>query len=63
MQNLAKKVGDFVKVGEALAYVHANNLELGEYAVKELQNTYQISREKIEKTKTKKSWIILLSFC
>lgn len=49
---LAKKVGDFVKVGEALAYVHANNLELGEYAVKELQNTYQISREKIEKTKT-----------
>ena len=49
---LAKKVGDFVKVEEVLAYVHANNLELGEYAVKELQNTYQISREKIEKTKT-----------
>lgn len=49
---LAKKVGDFVKVGEALAYIHANNLELGQYAVKELQNTYQISREKIEKTKT-----------
>lgn len=49
---LVKKVGDFVKVEEVLAYVHANNLELGEYAVKELQNIYQISREKIEKTKT-----------
>jgi pyrimidine-nucleoside phosphorylase len=49
---LAKKVGDFVKVEEVLAYVHANNLELGQYAVKELQNIYKISREKIEKTKT-----------
>lgn len=49
---LVKKVGDFVKVEEVLAYVHANNLEFGEYAVKELQNIYQISREKIEKTKT-----------
>lgn len=49
---LVKKVGDFVKVGQVLAYIHANNVELGEYAAKELQNTYQISREKIEKTKT-----------
>ena len=49
---LAKKVGDFVKVEEVLAYVHANNLELGEYAVKELQDIYKISKEKIEKTKT-----------
>ena len=49
---LAKKVGDFVKIEEVLAYVHANNLELGEYAVKELQDIYKISKEKIEKTKT-----------
>lgn len=49
---LVKKVGDFVKVGQVLAYIHANNVELGEYAVKELQNIYQISKEKIEKTKT-----------
>ena len=49
---LAKKVGDFVKIEEVLAYVHANNLELVEYAVKELQDIYKISKEKIEKTKT-----------
>lgn len=49
---LAKKVGDFVKVGEVLAYIHANDERLGKYALNELQNTYQISKEKIEKTKT-----------
>lgn len=49
---LVKKVGDFVKVGEVLAYIHANDEELGKYAVKELQDIYQISIEKIEKTKT-----------
>lgn len=49
---LAKKVADFVKVGEVLAYIHVNDERLGKYALNELQNTYQISKEKIEKTKT-----------
>lgn len=49
---LSKKVGDFVKVGEVLAYIHANDAKLGEYAVKELQDIYKISTKKIEKTKT-----------
>lgn len=49
---LAKKVGDFVKQGEVLAYIHVNDERLGKYALNELQNTYQISKEKIEKTKT-----------
>lgn len=49
---LGKKVGDFVKVGEVLAYIHANDAKLGEYAVKELQDIYKISTKKIEKTKT-----------
>lgn len=39
---LSKKVGDFVKVGEVLAYIHANDAKLGEYAVKELQDIYKI---------------------
>lgn len=49
---LAKKVGDFVKEQDVLAYVHANDESLGEYAVRELQNIYKISKEKMEKTKT-----------
>ena len=39
---LSKKVGDFVKVGEVLAYIHANDAKLGEHAVKELQDIYKI---------------------
>lgn len=46
---LKKKTGDFVQIGEVLAYIHANDEEKGQKAVKELQNIYQIQLEKTEK--------------
>lgn len=49
---LKKKTGDFVQAGEVLAYIHANDEEKGQKAVKELQNIYQIQLEKTEKPKS-----------
>jgi pyrimidine-nucleoside phosphorylase len=49
---LNKKVGDFVRKDEVLAYIHANNEEKGQTAVLELQNTYGITEGKAEKIKT-----------
>lgn len=49
---LEKKTGDFVQTGEVLAYIHANDEEKGQKAVKELQNIYQIQPQKTEKLKS-----------
>ncbi len=49
---LKKKTGDFVQLGEVLAYIHANDEEKGKKAVEELQNIYQIQVEKTQKLKT-----------
>ncbi len=46
---LIKKVGDHVNAGETLAYIYANNEEKAKEAVENLQNTYKISAEKVEK--------------
>lgn len=48
---LNKKVSEFVKKGDVLAYIHANNEEQSILAVKELQKIYKIQEEKVEKTK------------
>ena len=48
---LEKKIADEVKEGEILAYVHANNEEKGEKAVKRLQEIYKIVEQKIEPEK------------
>lgn len=49
---LVKKVADKVKENEVLAYIHANQEELGKVAMKKVQETYVISKEEIEKPKT-----------
>ena len=49
---LNKKIGDFVQKEEILAYIHANDKEKGENAVKSLQTIYQIQQTKVEKLKT-----------
>ena len=49
---LNKKVADFVKQGEILAYIHANNEEQGKNAVLELQEIYKIQENKVEKPET-----------
>ena len=38
-----KKIGDRVKAGDVLAYVHANNEEKGKNAVEEVKNAYKIA--------------------
>lgn len=48
---LKKKVGDFAKQGETIAYVHANSEEQAKNAVIELQEIYQIQEKQIEKPK------------
>lgn len=46
---IKKKTSDFVGQGDVLAYIHANNEELGKQKVEELLNVYEIVDEKIEK--------------
>lgn len=48
---LKKKTGDYVKTGDVLAYIHANNEELGNEKVKELLNVYEVVSEEVEKPK------------
>ncbi len=48
---LHKKVGDFVKQGESLATIYANDENKCAMASERLQNCYTISEEKPEKTK------------
>lgn len=45
---LVKKVGEYINKNDILAYIHANDEEKGKNAVKELQNTYQISEQKVD---------------
>ncbi len=46
---LCKKIGDFVKEQEILAYIHANDKNKAGQAVKKLQEIYQIQKNKKEK--------------
>lgn len=49
---LVKKVADVVKENEILAYIHADQEELGEKASKKVLDTYVISENTVEKPKT-----------
>ena len=49
---LRKKVGDHVKKGEIVAFIHANNKRKGERFVEILRNAYSIVESKVEKKKT-----------
>jgi pyrimidine-nucleoside phosphorylase len=49
---LNKKVGDFVKNDEVLAYIHSNNEEKGKVAVQKLQEIYVIQDNSVDKIKT-----------
>lgn len=49
---LNKKVADFVKQGETLAYIHANDEQQAKAAVLELQEIYKIQENKVEKPET-----------
>ncbi len=46
---LKKKIGDYVREGEVLAYIHANSEEKGKEAINQLLNCYEIIEERIEK--------------
>lgn len=46
---LKKKTGDYAKQGDILAYIHANNKNLGNEKVKDLLSVYEIVDEKVEK--------------
>jgi len=48
---LNKKIADEVKIGDILAYIHANNEQKGIEAAEELKDTYKISEIKVEKEK------------
>lgn len=48
---LKKKTGDYAKVGDILAYVHANNEELGKEKVRDILSVYEIVDEEVEKQK------------
>ncbi|QZY56403.1 pyrimidine-nucleoside phosphorylase [Crassaminicella profunda] len=45
---LQKKIGDFVKKGEAIATIHANNKEKEKIAMDMIADAYEIVKEKIE---------------
>ena len=46
---LKKKTGDYAKQGDILAYIYANNKNLGSEKVKDLLSVYEIVDEKVEK--------------
>lgn len=46
-----KKIGDKVNVGEVLGFIHSDDIEVGNNAVKEMQNCYEFSDEYVEKQK------------
>lgn len=48
---LCKKVSNKVKEGDILAYVHANNEEIGQQEVINLKNTYVITNEPVQEPK------------
>lgn len=55
---LNKKQGDFVKEGESLATIHANDLDKMQQAKERLTAAYQIVKEKVEKQPVIKEIII-----
>lgn len=46
-----KKIGDKVNVGDVLGFIHSYDIEVGNNAVKEMQNCYEFSDEYVEKQK------------
>lgn len=46
-----KKIGDKVNVGDLLGFIHSDDIEMGNNAVKEMQNCYEFSDEYVEKQK------------
>ena len=44
-----KKIGDKVNVGDVLGFIHSDDIEVGNNAVKEMQNCYEFSDEYVEK--------------
>lgn len=46
-----KKIGDKVNVGDVLGFIHSDDIEVGNNAVKEMQNCYEFSDEYVEKQK------------
>ena len=46
-----KKIGDRVNVGDVLGFIHSDDIEVGNNAVKEIQNCYEFSDEYVEKQK------------
>ena len=46
---LNKKIGDEVKAGDTLAYIHANDEEKGKIAVEDLYKAYKFTKDKVVK--------------
>lgn len=49
---LAKKVSEYVKENDVLAYIHANNEQLGLNATRDLLNNYEIIADVVNKNET-----------
>ena len=48
---MCKKVGDPVKIGESLLYIYANDETQGLMQVEKLRNSFEYSKESVEKLK------------
>ena len=48
---MCKKVGDSIKIGEPLLYIYANNETQGLMQVEKLRNSFEYSKEPVEKLK------------
>ena len=48
---IIKQIGDKVNVGDVLGFIHSDDIEVGNNAVKEMQNCYEFSDEYVEKQK------------
>lgn len=46
-----KKIGEKVNIGDVLGFIHSDDIEVGNNAVKEMQNCYEFSDEYVEKQK------------
>lgn len=46
-----KKIGEKVNIGDVLGFIHSDDIEVGNNAVKEMQNCYEFSNEYVEKQK------------
>ncbi len=48
---LEKKIGEYVNIGETIAYIHVNKKDKIEEAIEQIKKAYKIEEEKPERYK------------